>query len=141
MAEKFFEEYFAVSETFGYLNFLCIRKGYLIFLSIFLSHTAAKLRKVTLLCSGKILVCEKDKGWRERSNTIFLRIFFNSLCRQNSLRITSVFRKSRISKKIMHRKGLPVPIDEVFLSHIAEKNSLENTSVLQKPSGTETFYA
>ena len=94
--KNFVGEHFGVSENFGYRKILCIREGGIRFLRrIFLSHSADKIRRRTLLCFERILVWITFKIlWIRGGITILRRQVFVSLYQNISLENTSVSQKN-----------------------------------------------
>ena len=116
--------------------------GYQVLLSkLFLSHSAEKIRGVTLQCFGKFIVWDKNLWRRDGGITFFRRKIFVSQCQKVSWGNHSMFqknwgcfRKIEVSKKFMHKKGISLFSGESFLSHSAEK------FVFRKNFGIEKFH-
>ena len=65
--KNFVGKHFGVSENFVYRKILCIKRGSLNCVENFLSHSADKIRRRTLLCFERILV---SKIFKQRSGKL-----------------------------------------------------------------------
>ena len=119
--KKFAGETSCVSESFGYRKILCIRRGFHYFLlKLFF---ASQCRKISW---GNHSLFQKTSGIEivytvEGEITILLWKFFVSQCRKCLGGTMQCFRKFRVSKNFMHKKGISLFSDRSLLSQSAEK--------------------
>ena len=108
----------------------------------FLSHSAEKIRRRTLLCFERILVWKIFKQRRGKASR-FCRKFFH-LTGPKKLRQGTILclRKFLVGKKIMNKRGGGITIfrRKVFVS-LYQNISLENTLIFEKNFFIENFQA